>query len=115
MRNKPLQNRSAGALTSSGSFGLPKPRRGGLEVAQGKAAEAAALGKTPSHPVSFCSSGLAPLTRAKPEEQKEVIFLGPLPRALRLPWATIISSLRDFSLVRSARIVGQPCMYTSDA
>ncbi len=89
-------------------FAVPEPRRGGLIVAQGKAAEAAALGKKPPHPTSFVSSGLARLWHAKPEEKKEVILLGPQPRAaLRLPGAIIISSLRDFSLARCARIVGE--------
>jgi len=38
---------------------------------------------------------------------KEIV--APLPRAaLRLPWATIILSLRDFSLARRARIVAEP-------
>jgi len=89
-------------------FAVPEPRRGGLIVAQGKAAEAAALGKKPPHPTSFVSSGLARLWHAKPEEKKEVILLGPQPRAaLRLPGAIIISSLRDFSLARCARIAGE--------
>lgn len=35
-------------------FALPEPRRGGLTIAQGKAAEAAALGKKPADRKSFC-------------------------------------------------------------
>ena len=46
-------------------------------VAQGKAAEAAALGKTPPHPASSFSSGLARRRRAKPEEKEEEIIFGP--------------------------------------
>ena len=76
-------------------------------IAQGKAAEAAALGKAPPHPTSFFTSGLARLRRAKPEVKKEEIILHPQPRAaLRLPGAIVISSLRDFSLARCARIEG---------
>ena len=95
------------AAGSSVWFAFPEPRRGGLIIAQGKAAEAAALGKPPPQPNSFFPSGLARQRRAKPEGKKEENILGPPPRAaLRLPWATIISSLRDFGLARSARIVG---------
>jgi hypothetical protein len=46
-------------------------------VAQGKAAEAAALGKKPPHTHSFFPSGLAPLRRAKPEGKTEEIILPP--------------------------------------
>src|SRR5262249_49170267 len=37
-------------------FAVPEPRRGGLIIAQGKAAEAAALGKWPSHPGNYFAS-----------------------------------------------------------
>jgi len=41
-------------------------------------------------------------------KKREEIILGPQPRAaLRLPWATILSSLRDFGLARSARMEGE--------
>ena len=84
------------------------PGKGNHIPAQGKAAEAAALSKETPHPTSFFSSGLARLGRAKPEVKKEEIILGPQPRAaLRLPGAIIVSSLRDFSLARCARIVGE--------
>ena len=54
-------------------------------VAQGKAAEAAALGKEPPHPPSFFLSGLARGRRAKPERRKEAIILRPQPRAALVP------------------------------
>jgi hypothetical protein len=47
-----------------------KSRRDDLIVAQGQAAEAAALGKTPPNPTSFFPSGLARHKRAKPEGKK---------------------------------------------
>jgi hypothetical protein len=104
----PLQTEAQAAIGSIAWFAVPEPRRGGLIVAQGKAAEAAALGKETPHPTSFFTSGLARLWHAKPEVKKEEILLGPQPRAaLRLPGAIIISSLRDFSLARCARIVGE--------
>jgi hypothetical protein len=59
------------------SFAVGAPRRGSKKVAQSKAAEAAALGKAPSHPASFFPSGLARLRRAKPEGKKEEIILLP--------------------------------------
>src|SRR5690242_18621423 len=84
------------------SFAVSEPRRGGLILAQGKAVEAAALGKTPPHPAPFFPSGLASPKLAKPEGKKEEIILDPQPMAaLRLSWAIIISSLRNFSLARS--------------
>ena len=82
------------AVGSSLWFAFPEPRRGGLIIAQGKAAVAAALGKEPPHPTSLFPSGLARPARAKPEGNKEVFILDPQPRAaLRLPWAILISSL----------------------
>ena len=44
-------------------------------IAQGKAAEAAALGKGPNQPTSFFPSGFARPCRAKPEGKKEGIML----------------------------------------
>ncbi len=80
-------------------------------VAQGKAAEAAALGKPRPNPLSLFSNLIwraeARQTRL---EKREAIILCLLPRAAhlpRLPWATILSSLQDFSLTRSARILGE--------
>jgi hypothetical protein len=85
-------------------------------IAQGKAADlprrsaakagAATLGK--SHPVPTLPSfwfGAPAGWRAKPEKGEQIIFRSE-PRAAfvpRWPWATIISSLQDFSLARSAR------------
>jgi hypothetical protein len=46
-------------------------------IARGKAAEAAAPGKKPSHPASFFPSGSARLWRAEPEGKKEEIMLRP--------------------------------------
>ena len=46
-------------MDSSVWFAVPEPRRGGLIIAKGKAAEAAALGKETPHPTSFFSAGLA--------------------------------------------------------
>ena len=52
--------------------GLRSPVRGGLITAQGKAAEAAALGKHhPAPKLSCFQSGLAPLGRAKPDWKQE--------------------------------------------
>ena len=48
----------------------PEPRRGGLIIAQGKAAEAAALGKGHPTPISFFGSDLARLERAKSDPKK---------------------------------------------
>jgi len=42
-------------------FAFPEPQRGGMMVARGKAAEAAALGKEPPHPTYFFPAGLARL------------------------------------------------------
>jgi hypothetical protein len=64
-------------------------------IAQGKAAEAAALGNTPPAQPSFFF--LVWRVRAKPERKKEEIISNPHPGAeLRLPRAIIRSSLRDF-------------------
>ena len=77
-----------------------------MKVAPGKAAEAAARGETPPNPTSFFPSVLARQRRAKTEGKKATIIVRPLPRAaLRLPGATIMSSLRDFSVARRARII----------
>jgi hypothetical protein len=65
------------AVVGSNVFALPEPQRGGTKVAQGQAAEAAALGKEPPHPTSFFPSGLAHQGRAKPEGKKEEIILRP--------------------------------------
>ncbi len=46
-------------------------------IAQGKAAEAAALGTAPPHLFSFFHSGLARLWRAKPEGKKESFIVRP--------------------------------------
>jgi len=51
-------------------FTCPRPAGGSTTVAQGQAAAAAALGKTPTHPnPHFSHSGLA-RRRAKPEWEK---------------------------------------------
>ena len=79
-------------------------------IAQSKAAEAAALGK--SHPVPilrFVWFGASAGRRAKPEKGEQILFRSE-PRAAfvpRWPWASIMSSLRDFSLARLARIVDE--------
>jgi hypothetical protein len=53
--------------------GLRSPAKGGMIIARGKAAAAAAPGRDPLHPISFVPSGLARLKRAKPEGTKEEI------------------------------------------
>jgi hypothetical protein len=74
-----------------------------MMVAPDKAAEAAVRGKHPTIS-SFFSSGMARRRRAIPKEKKKKIW-ATLPRAaLRLPGATIMSSLCDFSRARRARI-----------
>ena len=55
----------------------PAPRRGSMIIAQGKVAEAAALGKEPNQPTSFFTSGFARQGRAKPEGKNEGIILRP--------------------------------------
>jgi hypothetical protein len=55
-------------------FAFPEPWRGGLMLAQGKAAEAAALGKRPPNPTSFFPSGWARRRRTQPEGKKEASF-----------------------------------------
>jgi len=55
----------------------PAPRRGSMIIAQGKVAEAAALGKEPNQPTSFFPSGFARQGRAKPEGKSEGIILRP--------------------------------------
>ena len=88
----------------------PEPRRGGMIIAQGKAAEAAALGKShPTPPLSFPFRFGAPRARqtGREKERKSFWVRNPGRRSFRLPWAIITSSLRDFSLARSARIVGE--------
>jgi hypothetical protein len=64
-------------------------------VAQGQAAKAAALGKTPPHPPSFFFSFRfgAPRARQTGRKKGEKIALDPQPRAALLPrwaWATIL-------------------------
>src|SRR5207249_4373971 len=56
-----------------GAGGLRSPARGGMIVAQGKAAAAAALGKGAHHPTSFFFGFGAP-ERAKPEGNKRKSF-----------------------------------------
>jgi len=73
----PSQTEAPAAVGTIVWFADPQPRRGGLILAQGKAAEAAALGKEPLHPNSFFSSGWARQKRAQPEEKKEGIILRP--------------------------------------
>ena len=49
-------------------------------------------------------------------ERKLILLLGPQPRAvLRLPWAIIISSLQDFSMAHSARIVSEGVMKVEES
>src|ERR1017187_5623759 len=80
------------------------PRRGSAIIAQGKAAEAAALGKRPPpdiQPPLFpglpCRAGPARQTRKKGRG----LFCARNPGRLvpRLPWAIIMASLRDFNRV----------------
>jgi hypothetical protein len=73
-------------------------------IAQGKTAEAAALGN--AHPVPtlpFCWFGAPAGWRAKPAKGEQIIVRSEPRAALvpRWPWASIISSLQDFSLARS--------------
>src|SRR5690349_8569610 len=83
------------------SFAVSEPRRGGLILAQGKAVEAAALGKTPPHPAPFFPSGLASPKLAKPEGKKEEIILDPQPRAaLRLGYYHIVPPRLQFGSLR---------------
>jgi hypothetical protein len=72
-------------------------------IAQGKAAEAAALGNTPPAQPSFFF--LVWRVRAKPEKKEEIISNPQPGAALRLPRAIIRSSLRDF-------IPGPLCLHT---
>ncbi len=79
-------------------------------IAQGKAAEAAALGKgRPTHNFSFFLPDWRASGAPVRKEKREEIILGPQPRAAPavagLPWAIIMSSLRDFGLARCARMV----------
>jgi hypothetical protein len=48
-----------------------------MTIARGKAAAAAAPGKTPTYLASFFPSGLARRGRAKPEGKKEEFILRP--------------------------------------
>jgi hypothetical protein len=89
------------------------PRRGSKIIAQGKTAAlprrsaakagGAALGNAHPEPtLPFFWFGAPAGWRAKPEKGEQIIFRSE-PRAAfvpRLPWATIISSLQDFSLAR---------------
>ena len=84
--------------------------RGGKIIAQGKAAEAAALGRSSPVPtLPFFLFGAPAGWRAKQEKGEQIIFRSEPRAALvpRLPWAIIMSSLKDFSLARSTRIIGQ--------
>jgi hypothetical protein len=79
-------------------------------IAQGKTAEVAALGN--AHPVPilpFFWFGAPAGWRAKPEKGEGIIFRSGPRAALvpRWPWASILSSLQDFSLARLARIVDE--------
>ena len=89
---------------------LMEPRKAGVVLAQSKAAQAATVGKMPPTPPLFFLLICPERFRGKSEGKKEKIILGPQPRAPRrhsgLPWAIIISSLRDFDLARCARIIG---------
>src|ERR1043166_10200041 len=76
-------------------------------IAQGKAAEAAALGKEPPHQSLFLFRFGAPQAR-QTGRKKEGIILRPQPRAaLRLPWAIIMSSLPGLQLGWPAHIFGE--------
>src|SRR5437867_338206 len=86
---------------------FPAPRRGSLIIAQGKAAEAAALGKTPPPSTSFFPSGLARRRRTKPEGNHFATATQGGFRFAGLPWAVSRSSLRDFNLPPSARATGE--------
>ena len=98
-----------GSLPDKGRHGQA-PHRGSMIIAQGQAAEAAALGKSqPVITLPFFWLGAPPGGTANPEKGEQIIFRSGPRAALvpRWPWATIISSLQDFSLARSARIVGE--------
>ena len=69
--------------------------------------EAAALGKGRLKPNSFFPFWFGALGDAKPKGKKGGILAAQPRAALRLPWANIISSLWDFSLARSARIISE--------
>ena len=56
------------------------------------------------------TAGICPVRgRAKPEKGERIVFRSEPRAALvpRWPWATILSSLQDFSLARLARIVDE--------
>ncbi len=58
-------------------FAFPEPRRGGLIIAQGKAAEAAVLGKKSPHPTSFSlpvwrASGKGHIFTQQPQKYADV-------------------------------------------
>ena len=112
---QPFSDSSGGFWRHAQCRPFRSPARGGKIVAQGKAAEAAALGKEPPYPTSFFPSGLARLDAPNQKEKKSIIFR-PQPRAAlvpRLPWAILRSSLRDFNLARSAGTMGErPCSAT---
>ncbi len=87
-------------------FSGPAPQRGSKIIAQGKAAEVAALGNAHPEPtLPFFWFGAPAGWRAKPEKGEQIIFRSEPRAALvpRLPWAIIMSSLQDFSLARFAR------------
>ena len=75
-------------------------------IDQGKAAEAAALGKRHPHPIlSFFQSGLARQTRLEKREADHLLISYPGRRSFLSCPDIILSSLRDFSLARSARVL----------
>jgi hypothetical protein len=80
-------------------------------IAQGKTAEAAALGNAHPEPtLPFFRFGAPAGWRAKPEKGEQIIFRSE-PKAVlvpRLPWAIIRSSPQDLRLGRS--LMGQPSL-----
>jgi hypothetical protein len=85
---------------------------GSKRIAQGKAAEAAALGKTPPHPTTFFPSGLARPGRAKPEGRKPDFILSRSPRvapeSIRdCPGLEYFALPGHWSLAHSARPVAE--------
>ncbi len=66
-----------------------RPGKGNQIPAQGKAAEADALGNEAPHPTPFPFRFGAPDTRHTGREEKEFLFGTPLRAARRLPWAVV--------------------------
>ena len=75
-----------------------KPRRGGLMVAQGKAAEATALGKTILPHTPFLPSGLARQRHAKPEAKKNRLFVPVTPGGASLAQGYYLSPFQGLGL-----------------